>query len=113
MSPNLRCYPVITHAHAASSSDAPVSISTATATPEPTVEGLVMWLIGRCERRRDTAESHDPRRSYEERVTILYGSDSPLTSEVEIWKVTEATMRTLPIIQQSMRLEVWDMLREL
>ena len=59
------------HVRATSSLDAPVSISTATATPEPTVEGLVMWLIRRCERRRDTAEPHDRRRLYEERVTIL------------------------------------------
>ena len=87
MSPNLRCYPVITHAHAASSSDAPVSISTATATPEPTVEGLVMWLIGRCERRRDTTESHDQRRLYEERLAILYGLHSDLMSEVESWRI--------------------------
>ena len=75
------------HAHAASSSDAPVSITTATATPEPTVEGLVTWLIGRCERRRDTSESHDRRRLYEERVTILCGLHPALTSEVESWRI--------------------------
>ena len=47
------------HVRATSSLDGPVSISTATAKPEPTVEDLVMWLIGRCDRRRYTAQSED------------------------------------------------------
>ena len=46
-----------------------------------------MWLIGRCERRRDTAESHDQRRLYEERLAILYGFHSDLMSEVESWRI--------------------------
>ena len=46
-----------------------------------------MWLIGRCERKRDTAESHDRRHLYEERVTILFGLQSALTSEVENWRI--------------------------
>ena len=58
-----------------------------------------MWLIGRCERRRDTAESHGRRRLYEERVTILYGLHSALASEVENWRIAACrSLATLPDI---------------
>ena len=54
-----------------------------------------MWLIGRCERKRDTAESHDRRRLYEEGVTILFGPQSALTSEVEGDTHCKAMMKPL------------------
>ena len=53
-----------------------MAIPTATATPEPTVEGYATWLIGRRDRRRDTAEPHDRRRLYEERCHFLWTSFS-------------------------------------
>ena len=49
---------------------------------EPTPEGYVAWLIERCERRYLQAGSAERRALYSKRVTILYGLQSALTSEL-------------------------------
>ena len=45
-----------------------------------TAENYVRWLLTRCARRRDQTNDADRRRLYEERVTILLGLQSALTS---------------------------------
>ena len=64
-----------------------MTIPAATAIPEPTADGYVMWLIGRW----DTTESHDRRRLYEEKVTILNGLHAALNSENESWRIAAKT----------------------
>ena len=54
---------------------------------------------GRCERRRHSTKSHDRGRLYKERVTILYGLRSALTSEVENWKI--AARRSLATVSDT------------
>ena len=65
----------------------------ATAAHEPTADNYVVWLIGRCNRRRDSTTDHDRRRRYEERVAILRCLQSAVHSPVESLRV--ATLRTL------------------
>ena len=60
---------------------------------EPNAEDYMAWMIHRCSRRRDNAESHDRRRLYEERVTILHGLVSAMRSPVEALR--RAALRTI------------------
>ena len=60
---------------------------------EPNAEDYMAWMIQRCSRRRDNAESHDRRRLYEERVTILHGLVSAMRSPVEALR--RAALRTI------------------
>ena len=51
--------------------------------PEPNAEDYMRWLVERCARHRDNAPTHERRRLYEERATILYGLRSAMGSPAE------------------------------
>ena len=63
--------------------DAPLSMpsSGSAADTALTAENYVRWLLRRCARRRDEANDPIRRRLYEERITILLGLQSALTSQ--------------------------------
>ena len=67
--------------------------------PEPNAEDYMRWLVERCSRHRDNAPTHERRRLYEERATILYGLRSAMGSPAEALRRgalrTIATMRDI------------------
>ena len=57
------------------------------------LEDYMRWLVERCSRRRDNAPTHERRRLYEERVTILYGLISAM--RVPIDALRRGALRTI------------------
>eukprot|EP00435_Cladocopium_sp_Y103_P047691 s412_g14.t1 len=75
--------PVSSELDAGASTNAPASndvLNMRQHAVEPTPEGYMGWLIERCERRYNNAETRERRILYGERVTLLHGLQSAMTS---------------------------------